>query len=213
MSWGMLYVQLLLLAKLLFSSYFFLAYCLVYDWLTDCLRDAFVGAYVLREYREIRTRVCAASSSTCWLTLLHDRVLSAVTLSITTWRRTIHGQDGDRLYSVVISTLLVAEFIFMNSQLYLLLLWLALFRWWVEEVNDTSSSLRGSVHLQLYVAFILVQGRQAWKLDIRHSSSFRPSEIWNLLVARASSFFSLSLVVTDRCGTSDPKLEGTFIYN
>ena len=65
----------------------------------------------------------------------------------------------------------------------------------------------------LYVAFILVQGRQAWKLDIRHSSSFRPSEIWNLLVARASSFFSLSLVVTDRCGTSDPKLGGTFIYN
>ena len=99
-----LHVQLLLLAKLLFSSYFYLAYCLVYDWLTDCLRDAFVGAYVLREYREIRTRVRAACSSTCWSTLLYDEDLSAVTLSTTTWWRTIPGQDGDRLYSVVIPT-------------------------------------------------------------------------------------------------------------
>ena len=128
------------------------------------------------------TRV--VSSKYCWLLPPTIGITPATECSKYSWLfMKIHSATSSRNYYI---------------------LWLALFRWWVEEVNNTSSSLRGSVHLQLYVAFILVQGRQAWKLDIRHSSSFRPSEIWNLLVARASSFFLLSLVVTDRCGTSDP---------
>ena len=205
----LLYVQLLLLAKLLFSSHFYLAYCLVYDWLdwlpTCCVRRR-LRAYVLREYREIRTRVRAASSSTCWLTLLHDRVLSAVTLSITTWRRTIHGQDGDRLYSVVIST--TRCWIHLHEQSTVFTTFCG---WRYSDGGWKKSTIlrahyagQSTFNSTVYVAFIVVQGRQAWKLDIRHSSSFRPSEVWFLLVARASSFFSLSLVVTDRCGTSDP---------
>jgi len=123
------------------------------------------------------------------IAILHGRGLSAVTLSITT---TKNGQDSDGL---CIKTAVVPNSCWNHLLLYYIyyILWLTLIRWWVEEVNYTSSSLSGSVHLQ-YVAFILVQGRLAPVLDVCISSSFSPSELSVFqLVARASFFVLLTV--------------------
>ena len=80
---------------------------------------------------------------------------------------------------------MVADFIFMNSSLYLL-----------HPLADDSPIVGGrsqryfefttrvSSPSTLYVAFILVPGRQSLELDVHPSSSRHPSEIWAHLVAK-----------------------------
>ena len=83
------------------------------------------------------------------------------------------------------------------------ILWLALFRWWVEEVNDTSSLLRGSVHLQLHTS------RSSWFKVVKHwsltsairrsSECRRQSFVVLLAVARRNWSMRHLWSITGRC--------------
>lgn len=139
--------------------------------------------------------------------------LSAVTLSATTWWRTWKQQDGDRLIYLNVVTFYWGRWISLHEQSTTVI---ASCGW-----RYSDSGWKKSTILRVHYAgqsIFYTTSRPSWFEVVRHWSL--PSAIRRLYNRRnsglysspAPSRFSLSLVVTDRCGMLFKSITGRYIH-